>query len=410
MPSVIRFNKERWAAEDVNLADVLDELPEPLAYFDASRRLSACNRSFRESFPVLLESEFVRRLEQHAMDKGHDGEIAWTQGQQVCSRGPLTEAAEAGWPRPRSNRHAMVPRARRTADGGTLVTYHDAAPMMEKEAQYRQTIDRLSDELTDALSAQRQAMQAARARKDVLVATSHELRTPLNAILGFSEILSSEMFGPLGHDRYREYARVIHDSGEHLLGLINDLLDYSKLDAGKLELRTGRVEILRVIVNCVRQIETQASKSQIGISVHVYDGVTGLVGDDKRIHQMLLNLLSNAVKFTPERGEVSVDVFRRADFIGISVSDTGIGIKAEDIPRVLEPFGQVDSELARKHQGTGLGLPLTKELAELHGGSMVMESAVDAGTTITLLLPEDATAAAETSEKAGAADEGVKTE
>jgi len=401
MPTVIRFNDERWNAADADLADVLDELPEPLAYFDSSRRLSVCNRSFREAFPVILESEFVRRLEEHAAIDGDPAPIQKADGRGLsCLRGPAGEFAAGNlttgnWPRPRSNAHHLMPRARRTDDGGTLITYHDTAPMLALENFYRRTIDRLSGELAAALSAEHQAMGAARARKNVLVSTSHELRTPLNAILGFSEILSNEMFGPLGHDRYREYARIIHESGGHLLALINDLLDLSKLDAGKLELNVERVEILRVIVNCVRQVETQATKSQIGIAVHVYDGVTGLLGDDKRLHQMLLNLLSNAVKFTPERGEINVEVFRRADFIGISVSDTGIGIKQEDIPRVLEPFGQIDGELARKRQGTGLGLPLTKELAELHGGTMTMESAVDAGTTITLLLPEQAQEAAD---------------
>ncbi|HWF64084.1 MAG TPA: HAMP domain-containing sensor histidine kinase, partial [Rhizomicrobium sp.] len=236
-------------------------------------------------------------------------------------------------------------------------------PFQLRETQYRDTISRLRQDLAEAIRDKRRASRSARARKDVLVSTSHELRTPLNAILGFSEIMAAETFGPLGNERYREYARIIHDSGAHLLGLINDLLDMSKLDAGKLELHLKRVEILRVIVDCVRTVETQAARSNVGIAVHVYDGVTALVGDDKRLHQMLLNLLSNAIKFTPERGEISVEVFRQGRFVGISVSDTGIGIKEEDIPKVLEPFGQIDSPMARNHAGTGLGLPLTKELA-----------------------------------------------
>ena len=261
-------------------------------------------------------------------------------------------------------------------------------PFPLREAEYRNTSAQLRQDLAAAIRGKRQASRSARARKDVLVSTSHELRTPLNAILGFSEIMAAETFGPLGHERYREYARIIHDSGAHLLGLINDLLDMSKLDAGKLEIHFKRVEILRVIVDCVRTVEAQAAKSKIGIAVHIYDGVTALAGDDKRLHQMLLNLLSNAIKFTPERGEISVEVFRRDRFVGISVSDTGIGIKEEDIPKVLEPFGQIDSPMSRNHVGTGLGLPLTKELAELHGGALIMESAPQMGTTITLLLPE----------------------
>ena len=372
MPTVIRFDQaEYWPSQQAQLAQVLDHLPEPLAWFDSDRQLGVCNQSFRQHFPVIIESEFVRRLEQNA------GE--------TCPRGDFTAACPT----------AGTPRLRQTPDGGTLVTFHDASGhdasrFEEREAEYQETIAGLRRELAGAIRAKRRAHVTARAGKDVLVSTSHELRTPLNAILGFSEILSSEMFGPLGHDRYKEYARIIHDSGEHLLSLINDLLDMSRLEAGKLELHVEPVEILKVIVDCVRTVETQATKSRIGISIRVRDGVNQLLADAKRLHQMLLNLLSNAIKFTPERGEINVDVFRRADFIAISVSDTGIGIREEDIAKVLEPFGQVDSELARKHVGTGLGLPLTRELPELHGGHLVMESIVGDGTTITLLLPEQA--------------------
>ena len=374
MPTVIRFDQaEYWPSEQAQPAQVLDHLPEPLAWFDSDRQLGVCNQSFRQHFPVIIESEFVRRLEQ-APRIGEKGE--------ACPRGDLATAHPC--------LTAGTPRVRQTPDGGTLVTFHDASPFEEREAEYQETIAGLRRELAGAIRAKRRAHVTARARKDVLVSTSHELRTPLNAILGFSEILSSEMFGPLGHDRYKEYARIIHDSGAHLLSLINDLLDMSRLEAGKLELHVEPVEILKVIVDCVRTVETQAAKSRIGISIRVHDGVNQLLGDDKRLHQMLLNLLSNAIKFTPERGEIYVDVFRRAEFIAISVSDTGIGIRQEDIAKVLEPFGQVDGELARKHVGTGLGLPLTKELAELHGGHLTMESAVGDGTTITLLLPEQA--------------------
>lgn len=256
---------------------------------------------------------------------------------------------------------------------------HDS---FDLERYYLSQIAQLKSELAQSREQQNTP------RIDVLSATSHEMRTPLNAILGFSEILRDEMFGPLGHERYAEYARIINDSGRHLLGLINDLLDMSKLNAGKLHLHVEDVEIFRLVLDCVRQVEIQAAKSKIGITVQVYDGVKDIAGDDQRLHQMLLNLLSNAVKFTPEKGEVAVEVFRRSDFIGISVSDTGIGMRAEDIPAVLEPFGQVDDEMTRKKVGTGLGLPLTKELAELHGGKLEIESMIDAGTTVTLLLPE----------------------
>jgi two-component system cell cycle sensor histidine kinase PleC len=136
-------------------------------------------------------------------------------------------------------------------------------------------------------------------------------------------------------------------------------------------------------------VEPQATREQVGISIHVHDGIDQLCVDNRRLHQMLLNLLSNALKFTASGGEIMIEVFRRGSDIAISVSDTGIGIRAEDIPKVLEPFGQVESMLSQKHKGTGLGLPLTKELAELHGGSLTMESSVDVGTTVTITLPPD---------------------
>ena len=359
MASVIRFDgkSKKWTGNREDLANVLDHLPEPLAYFNADQELTACNQRFRDAFPVVIEQEFLRR---------HGG------------------ASNLGTPSV-----DMVPRTRPTDDGGTLITYHNIAPFKMREAVLRRRIERLTAQLAETQSERDQAQEAARARKDVLVTTSHELRTPLNAILGFAEMMQQEVFGSLGHERYREYAGIIHKSGSHLLGMINDLLDLSKLDAGKLELHPERVEILKVILECVRAIEPQAAKAQIGVSVHVYDGINEVMVDDKRLHQMLLNLLSNALKFTPERGEISVEVFRRGDNIAISVSDTGIGIAPEDIPAVLEPFGQVDSEMARKHMGTGLGLPLTKELAELHGGSLTMESAAQVGTTVTILLPTE---------------------
>jgi signal transduction histidine kinase len=237
-------------------------------------------------------------------------------------------------------------------------------------------------------------MDVAQSRKDFLTVVSHELRTPLNAILGFSEMITKEMAGPVENERYLEYAQIIHSSGVHVLSLVNDLLDLSKLDAGKLELQVEPVEILKIIIDCVRCVGAQSSRDRIGISVHVFDGVDRLSGDSRRLRQMLLNLLSNALKFTPVGGEIAIDVFRRGEDFAISVSDTGIGIRAEDIPKVLEPFGQVESELGQKHPGTGLGLPLTKELAELHGGSLTMESSVDVGTTVTIILPPDAKAAA----------------
>ena len=396
MPTVIRFNKKRYLASGVNLSELFDQIPEPIAYFDADNRLGACNLSFRDNFPIVVEADFLKRASSGPVSGqatiSYDALSRLARNELADARTNLTTGAAL--PAAISDQRSdFAPELRKTPDGGTLLTFRDLAPLRKMEEQYQQQIDALKTELAQAHRARQEAVDTARARKDFLTSTSHELRTPLNAILGFSEMLAKEMFGPLKNPRYLEYAQIIHNSGVHVLSLINDLLDLSKLDAGKLELRVEPVEILKVIIDCVRCVEAQATRDHIGIVVHVADGVDRLCGDNKRLHQMLLNLLSNALKFTPVGGEISIDVFRRGQDVAISVSDTGIGIKAEDIPKVLEPFGQVESELSQRHQGTGLGLPLTKELAELHGGSLTMESNVDVGTTVTITLPPDPVAA-----------------
>jgi len=394
MPTVIRFNKRRYVASGVNLSELFDQIPEPIAYFDADDRLSACNLSFRNHFPIVIESEFLKR----------------------AAAGPVSSQSESGAP-PRllppaanpsgedlpvslpatiltAKRSDFAPDIRRTPDGGTLLSLHDLTHQHRMEADYRRRMDALMAELEAAHQAKQQALTLAQTRTDFLTQMSHELRTPLNAILGFSEMMTTQTAGPMENQRYLEYAEIIHSSGVHVLSLVNDLLDLSKLDAGKLELQVEQVEILKIIIDCVRLVGAQATREHIGISVHVFDGVDRLCGDSKRLRQMLLNLLSNALKFTPVGGEVTIDVFRRGEDVAIAVSDNGIGIRAEDIPKVLEPFGQVESEMSHKHPGTGLGLPLTKELAELHGGSLTMESNIDVGTTVTIILPPDPKAAA----------------
>jgi signal transduction histidine kinase len=389
MPTVIRFNERRYLASGVKLPELFDQIPEPIAYFDPDNRLSACNLSFRSAFPVVIESEFLRRAgTEPAANPSALPQLARAEPADAQSGSARIVPAPAS---PQTN--DFQPEIRRMQDGGTLIAFRDMSALRKMEEEYCRRIETLNAELATAQKGRREAIDMARFRKDFLTATSHELRTPLNAILGFSEMLSQQMLGPLQNERYLEYAQIIHSSGVHLLSLVNDLLDLSKLDAGKLELRVERVQILKVIIDCVRFVETQATRAQVGISVHIYDGVNLLSGDVKRLHQMLLNLLSNALKFTPEGGEVTIDVFRRGTDIAISVSDTGIGIKTEDIPKVLEPFGQIESDLGRMHQGTGLGLPLTKELAELHGGSLTMESNIDVGTTVTITLPPDPAAA-----------------
>jgi signal transduction histidine kinase len=245
-------------------------------------------------------------------------------------------------------------------------------------------LEKASFDLSAALDV---AGQANRSKAAFLASMSHELRTPLNAVIGFSETMLMEVFGPLGSPRYRDYISDINASGTHLLSLINDVLDLSRLDAGQAELQEADFDLADLVGETLRMVSDQAAKARIALSVEIAPDLPYLRADRRRIKQILLNLLSNAVKFTPRNGRVRVLARQTDTGLVLAVSDTGIGIAPADIPRALERFGQVDSSLARKYQGTGLGLPLSRELAELHGGSLTLESAVDVGTTASVTLP-----------------------
>jgi signal transduction histidine kinase len=255
----------------------------------------------------------------------------------------------------------------------------------------------LADEIARLEAAKRELEETRRSLADssadnlsksqFLATMSHELRTPLNAIIGFSEILKDEILGPIGTPRYRDYATSIHKSGSYLLNLVNDLLDFSKLDAGKLELIDEAIDVGKVVTECIHLMEPQSRKAKVGLHAVPMDKPYRLRCDDRRLRQILLNLLSNAVKFTPEGGEVKVSVTLSDGGLAVAVTDTGIGMAPQDIPRALERFGQIDSSLSRKYEGTGLGLPLAKHLAELHGAGFAIQSEVGVGTTIVVTFP-----------------------
>ncbi len=257
------------------------------------------------------------------------------------------------------------------------------AYIAELEATKRQ-LEATARDLEIALEA---AASGSQAKSQFLATMSHELRTPLNAIVGFSEMLAGEFFGPLGDLRYKDYATTVKDSGLHLLDLINDVLDYSKVDAGHLTLDEEELDLLQIARAALRMMAGQAEAGGIQLIDQLPKHLPYLVGDQRRVRQVLLNLLSNAVKFTPEGGEVRVFATDSPSGITLGVADTGIGIALEDIPRAFERFGQVDNVLSRRYEGTGLGLPLSKRLMELHGGTLALESTLGVGTTVRAKFP-----------------------
>jgi two-component system cell cycle sensor histidine kinase PleC len=231
---------------------------------------------------------------------------------------------------------------------------------------------------------------ANKAKSEFLANMSHELRTPLNAINGFSEIMIAELFGPLGDKRYAGYAKDIHSSGEHLLSVINDILDMSKIEAGKMTMRYEMLDLNDVAEDAVRLVRARADESGLRLSVDM-DGLPEVEADFRALKQVLLNLLSNAIKFTPRGG--AVRIFGRAardgegvERVQVSVQDTGIGISREDLARLASPFEQVESQHAKTQQGTGLGLALSKALIGLHGGALEIQSEPGEGTTVSFVI------------------------
>jgi signal transduction histidine kinase len=268
-----------------------------------------------------------------------------------------------------------------------VVDRHLEARAKGEAQRMREQIARL-EATQQALTEASDAAQAASKSKSAFLASmSHELRTPLNAVLGFSETMKGEPYGPLGSPRYLEYLDCIHTSGAHLLSLINDILDIARFDAGQGELVEDVFDPAAEIADTRRMMQPQAEKAGVTLAIDIAPELPQMRGDRRRTRQILLNLLSNALKFTKAGGRVTVRAYHTAEGLVMQVTDTGIGIAPQDFPKALEPFGQVDSSLARKYEGTGLGLPLTRQMVELHGGHLTLDSVLGQGTSVTVTLP-----------------------
>ena len=240
----------------------------------------------------------------------------------------------------------------------------------------------------ELLNAKRQAEKASSAKSDFLAKISHEIRTPLNAIIGFSEVMMQERFGPIGNERYRQYLKDIHTSGGHLVSLLNDLLDLSKIEAGKLELNFANVDLNELTQESVALMQPQANRERIIIRTSLGSTLPAVTADARSVRQILLNLLSNSIKFTGVGGQVIVSTARSDDGdVVLRVRDTGVGMSEQDIAVAIEPFRQLATSARWGSGGTGLGLPLTKALAEANRASFKIRSAVNTGTLVEVAFP-----------------------
>src|SRR5258708_10710039 len=239
----------------------------------------------------------------------------------------------------------------------------------------------------DLLSAKEQAELANRSKTEFLANMSHELRTPLNAIIGFSQVMAGEMLGPIATQRYVGYARDILGSAEHLLGVINDILDVSRLETGKLELTEESIELPKAVADLIHLVESKARAAEVRVVVRREGAVPQLRGDLRKVKQIVLNLLTNAIKFSRPGGEVDIVLKSEGGGVTASVTDPGIGMDSHEVELAMAHFGQVTSPWIRQHTGTGLGLPLAIGLAELHGGTLTIQSLKGVGTTVTVAFP-----------------------
>ncbi len=390
-----RIAQARAQAAENRLRDAIESVSEAFVLWDRQGRLLMCNRNYRSVFslePKLLKPGAARaevnRFAALAIKQDHpapDGRRGVREAEMMDGR--WIQISE-----------------RRTAEGGLVMTAADITAIKNQEEARRLNEEQLQKAVTGLERSQEQLAELARkyetekvkaesankAKSEFLANMSHELRTPLNAINGFSEIMMNEMFGPLGDARYKGYSQDIHASGQHLLALINDILDMSKIEAGKMNLKFEPMHLEDVAEDAVRLVRNRAEAAGLKLVVD-FPPLPEIEADYRAVKQVLLNLLSNAIKFTPRAGSVTIraemrrDPFR--DTVRVSVTDTGIGIAKEDLARLARPFEQVESQFSKTTQGTGLGLALTKSLITLHDGMLDMQSTPGEGTTVSFTLP-----------------------
>ncbi|WP_282009556.1 PAS domain-containing sensor histidine kinase [Brevundimonas aveniformis] len=386
-----RRSKARAVAAENRLRDAIDSVSDAFVLFDRQDRLILCNYAFADTFGIAERALKAGARKDELMKIG--SLAIKTQGPAQDGRAGVREFElhDGRW---------LQISERRTADGGVVMTAADITAVKRQEAMRARNeaeLEKLVEQLeTNQVElselarkyevAKTRAEAANQAKSEFLANMSHELRTPLNAINGFSEIMAGEMFGPLGDARYKEYCQDILNSGQHLLALINDVLDMAKIEAGKMQMHYERLELADLCEDGIRLMRGRAEESEIQLISDIGPD-TVVQADYRALKQILLNLLSNAIKFTPRGGRVAIKAGVEGGWAFLSVSDNGIGISAEDLPRLAQPFEQVETKHARATQGTGLGLALTKSLIEMHQGRFELTSQPGEGTTATVILP-----------------------
>ena len=358
------------------LRAVIDHLPAGLTLKDQDGRYLLVNEQFCDLFG-LQNCNLVGATAFESFTKS-EAEVFNAQDRMVLKTGIPMEVESEVTRQDGSKVLAMITRFPVLDSKGVAIGVGgiqvDITEMKEKEQQLREARD--------------EAERANRAKSTFLANMSHELRTPLNAIIGFSEIMEQGLFGPLGNPHYSEYAEDIRRSASHLLSIISDILDLSKIEAGRMELHEEPIDIASVVESCLTIVKESAANGDLVLTSELPETLPLLHADKRSVRQILLNLLSNAIKFTPSGGTVVAEAaLEESGQIALTVRDSGIGMAADDIEIVLQPFGQVEGAHTRSHDGTGLGLPITKSLAEMHGGSMTVKSVEGEGTEIIVRFP-----------------------
>lgn len=388
---------EKTVEADLRLRDAIETIPEAFVLWDAEDRLVLCNSHFQRLHKLPDIAVSPGTSYETVIEVGSMPEVR-TRLQETGAHAPGARTFEAqlddgSW---------LHISERRTKDGGYVSVGTDITRIKEHEQKLIDNDSRLRANVLDLKKSQAEladlaekysqeknrAEEANQAKSKFLANMSHELRTPLNAIIGFSEIMGSGMFGVLGSDKYQEYCHDILTSGKYLLEVINDILDMSKIEAGRMKLDMEQLDLSKIVAESVRVVSGRAEDKHLTLDADL-ENTIALVADRRAVKQIFVNLLSNAVKFTPDDGRVTVRSRVLADSIVLVIADTGIGIAPESLRRLGKPFEQVESQLTKTYQGSGLGLAIARSLTNLHGGKMRLRSKLGTGTVVRITLPRD---------------------